>query len=242
MSWDAEQSIRKPSAHDGAPTVGHPALEGRRRGRGSLPRYTASLTTSRDGLPELSTHLGPATSAGTAMYTRLMLPFNRALVQRIEDAPGTRGGVRIEIRGNVIFRRIKKLGHARRAEEGVLRPDAWQPERPCRRFAAGAGTGLPTVNIDRDHGFPSSGIGWDEFSSSGPCPRPERHEQLRRDSGSWPRPRTPSAGTVVHGRHGCSSRWKLLPRRRRTATERRSSRRFWHKSFLRHGRAEARHA
>ncbi|WP_157061392.1 hypothetical protein [Anaeromyxobacter dehalogenans] len=119
------------------------------------------------------------------MYTRLMLPFSRALVQRIEDWRQGRGGpLRLEIRGDIVFRRLKKLalpaGDKKAAPGGQM---PWQPEQhlvvasPLEQEQVHL-----TVNVDRDHWISIlRAIGWDEFSVfEVPVLGLKRHEQLQK--------------------------------------------------------------
>lgn len=153
-------------------------------------RYTASIADIPGMVwPELSIHLGPVNVRSHGdVYTRLMLPFHRTLVQRIEDwRQGRSGAVRIEIRGNVIFKRIKKLVVPDGSKKEVPANQVpWQPERhlvlasPLEQEQV-----YLTVNIDRDHWISIlAAIGWDEFSVfEVPVLSLKRHEQLQKGLG-----------------------------------------------------------
>jgi hypothetical protein len=150
-------------------------------------KYTATLPDIPGIMwPELTTHLGPASVREHGdVYTRLLLPFDRALAHRIEDwRQGRSAAVRIEIRGNVVFRRINKFavpdGPKKEPSPGQV---TWQPQRHLLMSSALEQDQVyTTVNIDRDHWISIlAAIGWDEFSVfEVPVLSLKRHEQLQK--------------------------------------------------------------
>jgi hypothetical protein len=150
-------------------------------------RYTATLPDIPGIMwPELSTDLGP-TSVRTRgeVYCGLLLPFNRPLLQQVEDwRQGRSIPVRIEIRGSVIFRRIKKLTVPEGPRKDTPSGQApWPQERqllmpsPLEQEQV-----YLTVSIDRDRWLSIlSTVGWDEFSVfEVPVLGLKRHERLHK--------------------------------------------------------------
>ncbi len=192
MSWDAEESGSISGSHLPMMALQQSVTlrwkEDEEVEAHSL-QYTASLPEIPGTVwPEMSAHLGPANVRGHGdVYTRLLLPFDRALVQRIEDwRQGRSGAVRIDIRGNVVFRRIKKLvveGAKKELPPGQV---PWQPERHLLMPSAlEQGQVYLMVNIDRDRWISILGaVGWDEFSVfEVPVLGLKRHEQLQKGLG-----------------------------------------------------------
>ncbi len=191
MSWDAEQSGSISGTLLPMMALQHSVTlhwkEDQEVEAHSL-RYTASLPDIPGIIwPELSTHLGPATVRGHGdLYTRLLLPFHRALVQRIEDwRQGRSLAVRMEIRCNVTFRRTKTFvvpdGPKKDVSPSGQIP--WPKERHLLMPSALEQEQVyVTVNIDRDHWISIlTAIGWDEFSVfEVPVLALKRHEQLQK--------------------------------------------------------------
>ncbi len=149
-------------------------------------RYTASLP-DLPGIswPESSSHLGPVhVRAHGEVNTRLLLPFHRAFVQRIEDwRQGRSVAIRIEIWGSITFRRIKKIAVPDGPKKELAGQVPWQPERHLLEASALEQEQVRlSVNVERDHWISILGvIGFDEFSIfEVPVLSLKRHEQFQK--------------------------------------------------------------